>query len=133
VAPIKVKVDGRSFMGYRADHIADAWSRYLPGSAEGTEPSEPMEPAQLTTRDAGSVDEQDSGTTRTFGPPWVPPVPEPRSRTEPLTHAVSCAGSQVPEVPHFPAKGGPARTADRPLTHSRQASARVREPLSRRT
>jgi len=44
IAPTKVKVAGRSIQGYRADHLADAWTRYLP-SPEPSEPSEPPGPA----------------------------------------------------------------------------------------
>ncbi|WP_395110577.1 DUF3631 domain-containing protein [Actinomadura sp. SCN-SB] len=54
VAPVKVKIEGRSLMGYRADHLADAWSRYLPALPGGTEPTEPAEPDQLTTDVEGS-------------------------------------------------------------------------------
>ncbi len=41
----KVKVDGRSAWGYRAEHLADAWTRYLPSPTPAeTEPAEPPEP-----------------------------------------------------------------------------------------
>ncbi len=41
----KVKVDGRSAWGYRAEHLADAWTRYLPPPTPAeTEPAEPPEP-----------------------------------------------------------------------------------------
>jgi hypothetical protein len=45
IAPAKVKVGGRPLQGYRAEHIADAWARYLPppDSVE-PEPAEPPEP-----------------------------------------------------------------------------------------
>ena len=43
IAPAKVKVGGRPLQGYRAEHFADAWTRYLPPPAE-TEPAEPPEP-----------------------------------------------------------------------------------------
>ncbi len=52
----KVKVDGRSAWGYRAEHLADAWTRYLPPPTPAeTEPAEPPEPEP---------------------PPEVPQVPE---------------------------------------------------------
>lgn len=78
VAPVKVKIEGRSLMGYRADHLADAWARYLPAtSAEEPEPAEPSEPAQLTKLDYGSGDRSGSGTFGIERPPLVPQVPEP--------------------------------------------------------
>ncbi|HEY3957964.1 MAG TPA: DUF3631 domain-containing protein [Streptosporangiaceae bacterium] len=45
ITPAKVKVNGRALQGYRAEHLADAWTRYLPppDPAE-TEPAEPGEP-----------------------------------------------------------------------------------------
>ncbi|WP_344278645.1 DUF3631 domain-containing protein [Actinomadura napierensis] len=60
VSPVMVKIDGRSLMGYRSDHLADAWARYLPAiSAEEPEPSEPV---QLTTHERGSSGRDGSGT-----------------------------------------------------------------------
>ncbi len=45
ITPAKVKVAGRSLQGYRAEHLADAWTRYLPPPAPAeTEPAEPPEP-----------------------------------------------------------------------------------------
>ncbi len=41
----KVKVDGRSVWGYRAEHLTDAWTRYLPSPGPpDTEPAEPEVP-----------------------------------------------------------------------------------------
>jgi hypothetical protein len=63
IAPAKVKVSGRSLQGYRADHLADAWARYLPppddpddqpegSGGSGTPPGQrnpgaPLSPAQV--------------------------------------------------------------------------------------
>lgn len=69
IAPKKCKINGKPLMGYRADHLADAWSRYLPASGGSAEPTEPPEPMQLTTHDPGSGDQQGSGTTGTCHPP----------------------------------------------------------------
>jgi hypothetical protein len=45
IAPVKVKTDGRAVQGYRAEHLADAWTRYLPPPVPtGTQPAEPPEP-----------------------------------------------------------------------------------------
>jgi hypothetical protein len=48
ITPAKVKVGGRALQGYRAEHLADAWTRYLPppdlGEAEPAEPPEPEPP-----------------------------------------------------------------------------------------
>lgn len=44
ITPAKVKVVGRSLQGYRAEHLADAWTRYLPPIPAETEPAEPPEP-----------------------------------------------------------------------------------------
>jgi hypothetical protein len=44
IAPAKVKVSGRSLQGYRAEHLADAWTRYLPPIPAKAEPAEPPEP-----------------------------------------------------------------------------------------
>ncbi|HTX85199.1 MAG TPA: DUF3631 domain-containing protein [Streptosporangiaceae bacterium] len=44
IYPGKVKVAGRSLQGYRAEHLADAWTRYLPPPAVEAEPAEPPEP-----------------------------------------------------------------------------------------
>jgi hypothetical protein len=45
ITPAKVKVGGRPLQGYRSEHIADAWARYLPppDSVEA-EPPEPEPP-----------------------------------------------------------------------------------------
>ena len=40
IYPCKVKVGGRPLQGYRAEHLADAWTRYLPPS-DDTEPEPP--------------------------------------------------------------------------------------------
>jgi len=39
VEPVKVKVNGRSLQGYRADQLADAWARYLPPPDDNPEGS----------------------------------------------------------------------------------------------
>jgi hypothetical protein len=39
VEPVKVKVNGRSLQGYRADQLADAWARYLPPPEDNPEGS----------------------------------------------------------------------------------------------
>ena len=45
ITPAKVKVAGRALQGYRAEHLADAWTRYLPPPTPAdTEPAEPPEP-----------------------------------------------------------------------------------------
>jgi hypothetical protein len=44
IYPGKVKVAGRALQGYRAEHLADAWTRYLPPPPTPAEP-EPPEPA----------------------------------------------------------------------------------------
>ena len=45
ITPAKVKVGGRALQGYRAEHLADAWTRYLPPPTPAdTEPAEPPEP-----------------------------------------------------------------------------------------
>src|SRR6266851_8644652 len=44
ITPAKVKVAGRSLQGYRAEHLADAWTRYLPPIPAEAEPAEPPEP-----------------------------------------------------------------------------------------
>ena len=43
ITPTKVKVSGKPLQGYRAQHLADAWTRYLP--PPDTDPAEP-EPAE---------------------------------------------------------------------------------------
>jgi hypothetical protein len=45
IEPRKVKLGGRSLQGYRAEHLADAWTRYLPPAAS-PEPPEPAEPCR---------------------------------------------------------------------------------------
>jgi len=40
----KVKIGGRALQGYRAEHLWDAWSRYLSHFPKETEPLEPTEP-----------------------------------------------------------------------------------------
>ena len=63
VVPVKVKTGGRAVKGYRADHLADAWSRYLPAlSGEEGELGEPREPPQVSGHAEGS--------------PQVPQVPQ---------------------------------------------------------
>jgi hypothetical protein len=60
VEPVKVKTDGRSLQGYRADHLADAWARYLSRadddskgsggsgtSADDRNPADPLWPAEV--------------------------------------------------------------------------------------
>ena len=60
VEPVKVKADGRPLQGYRADHLADAWARYLPcadddpkgsggsrTSADDRNPADQLWPAQV--------------------------------------------------------------------------------------
>jgi hypothetical protein len=60
----KVKVGGRSLQGYRADHLADAWARYLP-SADDPDGS------------GGSGTPADGGNPEnTLWPAEVPQVPE---------------------------------------------------------
>jgi hypothetical protein len=45
ITPAKVKVAGRPLQGYRAEHLADAWTRYLPAPTPAeAEPAEPLEP-----------------------------------------------------------------------------------------
>jgi hypothetical protein len=44
ITSAKVKVAGRSLQGYRAEHLADAWTRYLPPIPAEAEPAEPPEP-----------------------------------------------------------------------------------------
>ena len=44
ITPAKVKIDGRALQGYRTEHLADAWTRYLPGIAPEPEPAEPRPP-----------------------------------------------------------------------------------------
>ena len=45
IYPAKVKVAGRSLQGYRAEHLADAWTRYLPPpTPAGADPADPPEP-----------------------------------------------------------------------------------------
>jgi hypothetical protein len=45
ITPAKVKVGGRPLQGYRAEHLTDAWTRYLPPPTPAeTEPAEPPEP-----------------------------------------------------------------------------------------
>jgi hypothetical protein len=39
VEPVKVKVNGRSLQGYRADQLADAWARYTPPPEDNPEGS----------------------------------------------------------------------------------------------
>jgi hypothetical protein len=79
IAPAKVKVGGRSLQGYRADDLADAWTRYLPppddtdddqpggSGGSGTPPEQrnpqtPLSPAQV---------------------PEVPEVPDLRQKNQP--------------------------------------------------
>ena len=90
IEPVKVKVGGRSLQGYRADHLADAWARYLPRSddpqgsggsgtpEDGRNPENPLWPAEV---------------------PQVPEVPDlqPRSKTVPRrTTAKPSAGHPTP-------------------------------------
>jgi hypothetical protein len=44
ITPAKVKVGGRALQGYRAEHLTDAWTRYLPPPTTEPEPAEPPEP-----------------------------------------------------------------------------------------
>lgn len=82
----KVKVGGRSLQGYRAEHLADAWARYLPPlddpegsggsgtSAEGRNLQNPLPPAQV---------------------PEVPEVPDLRQKG----HDPTPPGAQPPSHP----------------------------------
>ena len=74
----KVKVDGRSAWGYRAEHLADAWTRYLPPPAPAE--TEPPEPAR--TRTPGTVGSGGSGGSGT-----------PATRRNPPGPVLTCAGS----------------------------------------
>ena len=40
----KVKVARKALQGYRAEHLADAWTRYLPSILAEAEPPEPKPP-----------------------------------------------------------------------------------------
>ena len=81
----KVKVGGRSLQGYRADHLADAWARYLPSADDDAKGS------------GGSGTPADWGNREnTLWPAEVPQVPEvpdlqPRGRAAP--------GAQPPSHP----------------------------------
>lgn len=45
ITSAKVKINGKPLQGYRAEHLADAWTRYLsPPTPEQAEPSEAPEP-----------------------------------------------------------------------------------------
>lgn len=109
VDPTKVKIDGRSLQGYRAEHLADAWARYLPplddppdgpegsgGSgtpADGRNPETPLWPAEV---------------------PEVPEVPhlQPKTASNPARRATAKSSRRAPtpqgEQPHDspPRRGG---------------------------
>lgn len=44
VSSTKVKVNGRALQGYRREHLADAWERYVTPTSESAEPPEPPAP-----------------------------------------------------------------------------------------
>lgn len=64
IKPTKVKVGGRSLQGYRADHLADAWARYLPALDD-----------DAGSGGSGTLPEQRNPET-TLWPAEVPQVPE---------------------------------------------------------
>jgi hypothetical protein len=65
IKPTKVKVSGRSLQGYRANHLADAWTRYLPPPGDDPEGS----------GGSGTPPEQ-RNPENTLWPAQVPQVPE---------------------------------------------------------
>jgi hypothetical protein len=77
IKPVKVKVSGRSLQGYRAEHLADAWARYLPSLNDVPEGS----------GGSGTPPEQ-RNPENTLWPAEVPQVPEvpdlqPKDQTPP--------------------------------------------------
>ena len=64
IKPVKVKVGGRPLQGYRADHLADAWARYLP-SADDSEGS-----------GGSATPPDDRNPENNLWPAEVPQVPE---------------------------------------------------------
>jgi hypothetical protein len=61
ISATKVKVGGRALQGYRAEHLADAWARYLPPPADDADPAD------------GSGSSTGSGTAPTAPEPETPP------------------------------------------------------------
>jgi hypothetical protein len=70
ISPVKVTIDGTSLQGYRADHLADPWSRYLPPPSTGEpELTELTEFPQVTSPPQSSGEPTGSGTPGTDRPP----------------------------------------------------------------
>jgi hypothetical protein len=68
IAPTKVKVDGRSLQGYRAEHLTDAWVRYL------SPPNDPENPPEGSGGSGTPTGQRNHETL--LSPAQVPQVPE---------------------------------------------------------
>ena len=91
VKSTKVKYDGKPLQGYRWEHLAPVWDKYVPATG-----AEPMEPAELPLQDKGPT-----------VPHAMEPVRNPDAGSGPVPdgfHTETPYGAtevpQVPEVPH---------------------------------
>lgn len=97
VASKKVKIDGKSLQGYRAEDLWDAWERYCPSPRQETEPAEPPEPRRSEPSDQVPFDFEVVEPVE----PLVPLVPDREPEPEPDSPPSSREVPPVPEVPAF--------------------------------